>query len=658
VRRALAPGARAHRSASLPALLLLLGVAAGGLVLRLWSNDYGLPYVYNYDEETHFASKAVDMLSGGLDPSYYQNPSAYTYLVYAVVRALYGHWPAIGSLVELPLGTVTTQFAYDPTPIWIVARALAAVVTVAGVLAVFTVGRRLWDTRVGLVSAAALSFAFLPVVYGRTAVTDGGTLLPVALAAYAAVRVHETGERRHYALAGAMTGLAIGFKYTAGLVLLPLLLAVVLRAVEQAAEPRTARALAGRVRRYGPRGATRALAGVVREREAVSLLLALVAAAAVFFVTTPFFFLNPVSALYQLKTQAEAAGGAEKLGQTTSNGFVAYLRSLTWGLGYAGIAAAIGGAIVVWQRDRARAVILLVFPLALFVYMSLQSRYFARWILPLYPVLALLCAVGLVQLASVLRSPPRLEPVALALLTLVLLAQPLAADVRTAAVLGREDTRNAARDFLVAHYPPGARVAIEPALPVVPDVYYRTRPGDPGYETAEVCTGLGKGLPAAGRRPPPCLPIEAERFPRQFLRDVRRATTEPEGGPNANLTMLRPELIDRYRAQGYCTVVTMSTVRERAENAGDRRVLGYYRRLERESDLVFVRSPYRRSTHPPQFDFDLSFNYYPTVFKRPGPIVRIYRLRHCHQGFGEVPERPAGTRGLLKGVGTTFAGSS
>ena len=37
-------------------------------MLRVWNNDYGLPYVYNYDEETHFVSKAVDMFGGGFDP--------------------------------------------------------------------------------------------------------------------------------------------------------------------------------------------------------------------------------------------------------------------------------------------------------------------------------------------------------------------------------------------------------------------------------------------------------------------------------------------------------------------------------------------------------------------------------------------------------------
>jgi hypothetical protein len=596
------------------------------------------------------------MFGGSLDPGYYQNPSGFTYLVHAALRLLYGEWPGVGSLLELALDTVGTQFALDPTPIWIISRSLAAVLAVAGVVAVFYAGQRLWSTRVALVAAAVLSFAFLPVVYGRIAVTDAGTLLPVALAVYGAIRVYEQGARRHYLLAGAATGLAIGFKYTAGLVLLPLLAAVALRALARAPEARTAGALWRRVRTGGARAAARSLGALRHEREAWSLALALLALLGAFFVTTPYFFLDPISALYQRKTQAEAAGGAEKLGQTDRSGLIFYLDSLTWGLGYAALAAAVASTVIVWRRDRARAALLLIFPLALIVYMSLQSRYFARWILPVYPVLALLCGVALAQLVALLRSRPRLQPVALALVTLAVLAQSLLADVRTADVLGQADTRNIARDFLVERYPPELRAAIEPALPVVPDVYYRTRPGDDGVETAEICTGLGKGMVDGAGAARSCVPVDQPRFARGLLRDVRRQVSAPEGGPNANLTMLRPQLIDLYRREGYCVVVTMSIVRERAENAGDERVLAYYRRLGRESDVVFAASPYEPGADPPPFDFDLSFNYYPTAFERPGPIVRVHRLRDCRQRFGEVPERPAGTRGLMKGVGTTFTG--
>ena len=45
-------------------------------------------------------------------------------------------------------------------------------------------------------------------------------------------------------------------------------------------------------------------------------------------------------------------------------------------------------------------------------------------------------------------------------------------------------------------------------------------------------------------------------------------------------------------------------------------------------------SPYDEGARPVPFNFDLSYNYYPTAYRRPGPTVRLYRLDHCRQAYG------------------------
>ena len=86
----------------------------------------------------------------------------------------------------------------------------------------------------------------------------------------------------------------------------------------------------------------------------------------------------------------------------------------------------------------------------------------------------------------------------------------------------------------------------------------------------------------------------------------------------------------------------MSVIRGRAENDEVPEALAYYERLEAEADLVREFSPYEAGADPPDFHFDLSYNYYPTAFERPGPLVKIYELRDCEQQFGPVP-KGAGT---------------
>src|SRR5205823_4879134 len=178
-------------------LAAILGV---GLYVRLRHNGYGLPYVYNYDEANHFVNHSVAMLQGPLDPGYYQNPSGFTYVIYLLLRVVYGVFN-----VHLSDGTVVRQFAFDPTPIWKLAR-------------------------------------------------------------------------------GAAAGLACGFKYTAGLVILALVVAAAARIWRDRGTP------------------------WLKRRDLRFLVLAGLALVVAFAITTPYFFVHPDRALSQIQSQAQAAG--------------------------------------------------------------------------------------------------------------------------------------------------------------------------------------------------------------------------------------------------------------------------------------------------------------------------------------------------------------
>ncbi len=578
----------------MPRLLLGL-ILVAGFALRIWNNDYGLPYVWSIDEGSHFANHAIEMFWQDLDPGYYENPSAYTYLLYVLLRVMYG---PLGWLFDLPFGNVTEQFSKDPTQIWVAARTLAAVLCMAGVAATYWAAKRLWGTREGLVAAAVLAFAFLPVAYSRVAVTDVGALAGMTLAVYGAVRAYEDGRFGHYALAGAGAGLAGAFKYTAGLALLPLAIAAL-----------------ARVRR----DRLRALGGV---------LLGTALAALVFLVLNPYLPGSFDAWWDDLHDQADVASGQPKPGQE-EGGAAYYLHSLTWGLGWAAALAALAGAALELRRDLVRGLILVAVPVALFVYLSLQARYFGRWLLPAYPALAMLAAVGIVRAAEALqarREGAPLRALALPALVALVLAQPLAADVRSAQVLGREDTRTEARDWLETHYPPELRVAIEPA---VPGRYYRSNPAGTLPSWLTRCPARdGWTAPGFAYTGPSGRKVCARFKPGQFAR--------PDGGVRASAyhMVLSPSVIDDYRRYGYCLVMTLDVVRERALETGDPDVAAYYRRLERDGRLVREFSPYDPGAKPVPFSFDLSYNYYPTAYRRPGPTVRLYRLDDCRQAYG------------------------
>jgi hypothetical protein len=406
--------------------------------------------------------------------------------------------------------------------------------------------------------------------------------------------VAEEGRARDYLLAGAGAGLGLGFKYTAGLALLPLGIAALSRL--RADRGRALLLLAGGV-------------GV---------------AALVFAALNPYLFTHFDRFWQDLRGQAEVAANEPKPGQQ-SGGVGYYLESLTWGLGWAAAIAAAGGAALELRRSLVRGLVLVSMPLALFVYLSVQSRYFGRWLLPAYPVLAMLGAVALVRASELVRGRPVARAAALAGLTGLALAQPLAADVRTGLVLGREDTREQVRNFLAHRYPPELRVSVEPA---VPGRWYRATPEGKSPPWLERCprrpgwTEPGWLYPSATGR------VCAQYKPGQFAR--------PDGGVRASAyhLVLGPGVVDDYRFYGYCLAVTFGVVSERALDTRDPGVRAYYRRLQRDAELVRTFSPYDRGAKPVPFNFDLSYNYYPRAYNRPGPVARVYRLRNCHQDYG------------------------
>jgi 4-amino-4-deoxy-L-arabinose transferase-like glycosyltransferase len=583
----------------------LLGlIVVAGLYLRLRNNGYGLPYVYNFDEAQHFVSRSINVFGGEVDPRYYQNPSGYTYLVFLALKVWYG---IFGS--HLHYGTVSQQFFEDPTPIWEFARTFTALIAMAGVVATFVMARRWWGTAVALVAAALLTFAFLPVTYSRIAVTDVATFFPVAVAIYGAFRVLDDGRLRWYLLSGAGIGFATGFKYTAALVLLPVVVAAVVRFFRDRETP------------------------LWKRRDAWWLVAAGVVAVICFGITTPYFFVHPSDAISQLRQQANAAGKIEKLGQAQQGGFSYYFHSLGWGFGWAALVAVVVGAVVQLRRDLVRGLMLVSYPIVLYAYMSIQTRYFGRWLLMMYPVIALLAGIAVVWVAGLVRgwfATRRFgwaAPGALAaVLTALILIQPVAADVRTMNVLGREDTRQIARDWLVSRFPQSLRIVIEPA---VQTDYFLLPPGER--------TG-------------------ARQFVQGFVRDLRRQQKidAPLGADTTYAATLTPSNIDAYRSAGFCLVMTNSLTRGRAENAHVPNALAYYQRLERESNHLLHLTPFKPGRRPVPLHFDFSYNYYPTAYERPGGIVDVYQLRNCKQQTGRVPEHPYGVSGLQKGVGSSY----
>ena len=532
----------------------LASLLALALALRLWSIDHGLPFAYNQDEELHFVPVAVDFFLGSYNPGYFENPPALSYLFHAVFRV----WFTEG----FPWGAGGFRRAYlaDPSDALLVARVVVAVLGTLATGLVAWAGARFFDRRVGLVAGLVFACAFLPVFYSKQALNDVVTLVPLTVGLVACLGAYERGRGRDWLLAGAALGAACATKYTAGAMAVTVCVAAALRVLERRD------------------GVVRSAAWLVGAGAAFTLA---------FLLLNPFAVVDFAEFKSQLGGQSVQAGANAKLGQDAVPGWFHYLRTLTWGLGWAPALAALAGAGLALRRHPGRALLLVVFPVIFALFLSVQARWFGRWLLPAYPALCVLAGYAAVRLADALPLRGRPRGLVLAALALVLAGQGLASPVRVDRVLGRTDTRAQARAWLVAGVPAGTRVVVEPFVPA-------------GY------------LRLGGQDGP-------QRYDRWLVRRPFQAYEK----------RLAPELIDDYRRGGYCWVVVGSHQRARGLKARLAGARAYYARLDAESALTWVWSPYREGAAPVPFSFDLSFNYLPPAYERPGPLVEAHRLEGC-----------------------------
>ena len=561
------PTAEIPRRWAWPALVAIL---IGSLGLRLWGVRQGLPYAYNTDEADHFLPHAVEMFAQhSLNPHYFANPPAFTYLLHFLFALAYGGGAGVQHAIAL-----------HPSDVYTLARVAAAVLGSAAIWLLYATGARLFNRGVGLLAAGIEAVAFLPVFYAHLALNDVPTLAPLTLSLLGSAGVLRKGRARDHLLAGLGLGLACASKYTAGIVLLPLIAAVAARFLDGA-----------------PGAGRRVVSGT-----AIAGAAALVA----FLLANPYAVLDfqafHADLVHQSMQSAEAQG---KLGAPTQGGVPYYLWSLTWGLGWVPSLAALGGALTVWRAEVRLGWLLVPAPVLFLVFMGAQGRYFGRWLLPIFPLLCLLAAFFAMQVARTIArrlGPAMPAPYAqalriglLAAVVLAVCAQGALHSVHSDLVLSRADTRSLTRAWMVAHIPAGTRIVVEP---VAPD----------GWGTRwHKYNSLVSLISADGA--------------------IEPAAPRIVGIENYERT-LGPALLGYYQRHDYCLVVRGSTQSGRAfaDPSAVPLARAYYRALAKQGEIVYSASPYARGQRPVAFGFDWSFDYYPLAYHRPGPEMTIYRL--------------------------------
>jgi len=423
------------RSAPLPrdaladrscAVILLLVVAVGA-ILRFTGLRFGFPHTVARPDEEVIVDTALGVLRDP-NPHFFDWPSLFIYVTAGAYAVLFAVERAVGGAIR---HATVAKAAFEPV-LHLIPRALSATTGVLTIAALFGAARELFSRRVAVVAAAFLAVTFLHVRDSHFGVTDVPATFMTVCAFWAGLRCATRGATdARVAITGVLCGLAASTKYNAALVLLPAIAALV-----QPLAPDAPRSIASGAR---------------------SLALLLVCAACGFLVGTPYAVLDHRTFLERVAlVRSHLAGGHVIM----TRGWPYHARfTLRYGLGIPlMIGASAGTCWLIVEQPRA-ALIVLIFPVAYYLYLGSGQTVFVRYLMPMVPFVCLTAAFFVDRAARVAagrvnaRGAREATIVALAF---ILGAQTLRSSLLFDRLMTVEDSRVVGADWIVSHFPSGA----------------------------------------------------------------------------------------------------------------------------------------------------------------------------------------------------------
>lgn len=424
--------------------IVLLVLLASALGLRMWGIWFGLPHIFHNDEGFEIV-RALQLGSGEFDFTRI-GKGGYFYLLFVEYGMLF--------VVLLALGIVSSPAEFgelylrDPSAFYLIGRATTAVLGTITIYLVYRIGKAAYSSAVALVAAAFLAFNVLHAYLSHLTTVDVPMTLFTTAAVFFAVKLVVDGDARNYVLAALMAALAATTKIPAVLVLVPLLIAHCYFVAN----------VGGPVRQY-----------FFNKHlwQAIAIFLV------TYILVTPGILFN-FEYVVRMGLNRFAVGGNEFAAELADGGldelpmraninlFVYYfdviVDSMTWPVF---VICAAGMAYAAWKH-RPVDVILLSFAIVVYVVMSSstdQHLFFPRYILPALPIMALLGARLLADVADRIDIAKH-EWAALALIAL-LVAMPTGEIAANNHALLKVDTRAIAKEWFDANIREGSRVFIE-----------------------------------------------------------------------------------------------------------------------------------------------------------------------------------------------------
>lgn len=417
---------------------LLLGAAAG---LRFWGLDSGLPHLMTRPDEEVLLVKTGLPARGQLDLEYQNRhpgvPSAYIFLLWGVGEV---GLPIMQTLGYAPEGDYLHALERFPARLLLLERMLSAFAGIAAVAALMWFARRAYGDDTALAAGVILATSFLHVRESHSAKPDVALSFFAILALGLLARLAHESTTRNAVKAGAAIGFGMAMKPPAVLLFVPAWLAGVWSSPS---------------------------AGWRRLIPMKSIIVGLVATA-VFVATSPDLFFNEetrrqmVNIVYIVFPGLDPNPAPEpEVAVASVTGGYGYYYDFAYRHGAGWLLYVLTPLAIVWGFASRTPFGLLcsAFSVVGFLVFAGSTAWQARYLVPLLPGAAVLVAA---MLAAAIRKavPPAWDRAALAAVTALVIAQPLAASIQYDGIVSNTDTRVLTTRWVEQNLPDGAIVGM------------------------------------------------------------------------------------------------------------------------------------------------------------------------------------------------------
>ncbi len=411
------------------ALIILAAIA-----LRFWGISFGLPSLNDPDEPLFVVSSLTMIVGKTLNPGWFGHPGTTTLYALAIVDMMIVA-AAMLSGKFANLADFTTYIYSDPSILFVGGRIFMALCGIATIILTYGVARRLLNARVGLVAAAILAFMPLHVGFSQIIRTDMQAAMFMLLAILSTIRIARDGRWQDYALTGVIIGFAVATKWPSAMIIVAPIAVGLIKAHENPNE----------------RGVC--LRNIIM-MGAVSIIA--------LFIISPYLLIEYQKVIHNLlgEFQGHHVGA-------TGGGFFENMARYIFGtlretFGTLGIIIAAVGLCLCVRMGRLHVAMLILPAAAFFIFISLQTLIWDRWLVPLLPFFALFAAVAIDHAYGFAKQ--RLGENAARVgfsVALGALIIPMVASTYAQTTERLNDTRNQASNWARAHMPSGSRILVE-----------------------------------------------------------------------------------------------------------------------------------------------------------------------------------------------------